>query len=414
MRQRSELHNLLNIAVSVAQYYGFRPMDDVVAMHVPPAHEVENRSVDERKQARNGYHMRQRHVFSDASIFDLCIQGSIVLPLPAPILTYAFSSRSHAALSPYQASGGLTFEVLGAQGSVAEALLMHAMHAAVVEAGLRGTMVMNSVGDRVAFAKFRTDCMNYYRRRYRDLHAPCREAFTNHLEKIFECQNDHCIAIRENAPRTMDYLNESSRRHLKEVLEYLELLHIPYYIDDQMVAAADPESNVETVFALYVEYGKDETASPRNDGDDSRSLFSGAPLIYGGRREKKSLNGRERVHEAYATIAVNTPRARGHFREEPQKEKCKAHFVQFGPEARRKNFFVLETLRRMHIPVSYSLVEVKLGEALRHAEERSIPFTIIMGQKEAMSDSVIVRRTETRAQETVSLSLLPAYLKHAR
>ena len=44
-------------------------------------------------------------------------------------------------------------------------------------------------------------------------------------------------------------------------------------------------------------------------------------------------------------------------------------------------------------------------------EKKNISYSIIMGKKEAVEKSVIVRNTDTHSQETVSLSDLPSYMK---
>ncbi len=45
------------------------------------------------------------------------------------------------------------------------------------------------------------------------------------------------------------------------------------------------------------------------------------------------------------------------------------------------------------------------------AEYMKSPYVIIMGKKEAMEDSVIVRHNGTRAQETVFIKDLAKYIK---
>jgi histidyl-tRNA synthetase len=43
--------------------------------------------------------------------------------------------------------------------------------------------------------------------------------------------------------------------------------------------------------------------------------------------------------------------------------------------------------------------------------EDKTPFLIIMGHKEALDKSVVIRDNETRAQESVPLANAPAYIK---
>ena len=84
--------------------------------------------------------------------------------------------------------------------------------------------------------------------------------------------------------------------------------------------------------------------------------------------------------------------------------------MQIGFEAKLKSLEVVEILRSAKIPTYQSLSKDKLSSQLQIAENLKIPFTIIMGQKEAVENSVIVRSMNTRSQETVPLPLLAKYL----
>ncbi len=53
----------------------------------------------------------------------------------------------------------------------------------------------------------------------------------------------------------------------------------------------------------------------------------------------------------------------------------------------------------------------KLQGQMAVAENLRIPYTIIMGQKEAMEDSVIVRDMPTRNQNTVKIDELAKYIE---
>ena len=48
---------------------------------------------------------------------------------------------------------------------------------------------------------------------------------------------------------------------------------------------------------------------------------------------------------------------------------------------------------------------------LAHARELESAYILIMGQREALDGTVIVRNTTTQAQETVPVETLPPYLR---
>ena len=91
--------------------------------------------------------------------------------------------------------------------------------------------------------------------------------------------------------------------------------------------------------------------------------------------------------------------------------KTKFFFVQIGFEAKLKSLTCIEALRKEKISVDQSLSRDKLSVQLQIAEKMNIPYVIIMGQKEAMENSVVVRNMQTMSQNTVKTEELPKYLK---
>ena len=92
-------------------------------------------------------------------------------------------------------------------------------------------------------------------------------------------------------------------------------------------------------------------------------------------------------------------------------EKPLVCFVQIGFEAKLKSLQVIEMLRAAKIPTYQSLSHDKLSSQLQIADNQKIPYAIIMGQKEAMENSVIVRCMANQSQETVPLPNLQKYLE---
>jgi histidyl-tRNA synthetase len=92
----------------------------------------------------------------------------------------------------------------------------------------------------------------------------------------------------------------------------------------------------------------------------------------------------------------------------------RAYFIQLGFDAKLRSLQVIEMLRQAGIPLAQSLGKDKLGGQIQSAETSNIPYTIIMGQKEARDNTVIVRKMSTRSQEIVPIDKLSAYLKKVK
>ncbi|HED38026.1 MAG TPA: hypothetical protein ENI76_07265, partial [Ignavibacteria bacterium] len=94
-----------------------------------------------------------------------------------------------------------------------------------------------------------------------------------------------------------------------------------------------------------------------------------------------------------------------------KKKKPRFYFIQLGFEARIRSLIVIEMLRKAKIPVYQSLGKDQLGGQLELAVELAIPYCIIMGHKEALEGTVIVRNIDSRVQSIITVDDLPQYLK---
>ena len=98
----------------------------------------------------------------------------------------------------------------------------------------------------------------------------------------------------------------------------------------------------------------------------------------------------------------------------PQKKKLQVFFAQIGAEAKLKSLKIIEMLRQAHIHIHQSLSKDKISSQIAIAENMKIPFIIIMGQKEALENAVIVRNMANRSQEVVPVPKLADYLKRLK
>ena len=89
-------------------------------------------------------------------------------------------------------------------------------------------------------------------------------------------------------------------------------------------------------------------------------------------------------------------------------------FLQLGFEAKLKGLNIIEMLRKAKILVQQSLSRDMLGGQIALAEKMKMPYALIMGKKESMENTVMVRDMNTRSQETVPVGNLSAYLKKLR
>ena len=76
------------------------------------------------------------------------------------------------------------------------------------------------------------------------------------------------IIHKQNVPRPIDFLSETSRLHFKEVLEFLEIINIPYQINHNLIGDLDIGS--ETIFSII----NTDTNLPAQAGEELAFWFS--------------------------------------------------------------------------------------------------------------------------------------------
>ncbi|MCC2631042.1 MAG: histidyl-tRNA synthetase, histidyl-tRNA synthetase, partial [Candidatus Paceibacter sp.] len=91
--------------------------------------------------------------------------------------------------------------------------------------------------------------------------------------------------------------------------------------------------------------------------------------------------------------------------------KPQLYFIQMGQEAKLKSLRVIEVLRQSNIPVYHSLTKDKLTAQLMSAENLKVPYILIMGQKESLENTIVIREMSNRSQETIRVDNICEYLK---
>lgn len=290
-------------------------------------------------------------------------------------------------------------EILGNSRSIAEATLIQVAKVILEEEGYKNICIeINSIGDKESLNKFSRDLTNYYKKHINDLHSECRQLFKKDPFELLSCQNEKCLKINSEAPKSIEFLSEQSRTHFQEVLEYLEALNIPYKINNNLIS--NRKYCTETIFTII-------NMDTSNQKSKNQKILA-IGVRYDGLSKKIGIKKEIQGVGISILIENNKPE----YRKEIKKiKKPIASFVQLGFESKLLSLGVIEVLRKMKIQLYLSLSKDRLGAQVTSLERLHTPYSIIMGKKEALEKSVIVRNTETYAQETVSLCELPEYMK---
>lgn len=285
---------------------------------------------------------------------------------------------------------------IGMKKSIAEALLIKTASAILEDIGIGEMQVyINSIGDKTSSVKFVNELNLYFRKKINSTPHQIRQSIKKDIFKAYRELYSKYSPPEEDIPQSIKFLSDSNRKHLSELLEYLETSSISYEIDNFLIGNNKHYS--QTLFEIRNPY----------DQENDFSIFA-----KGGRCDELIKN----------VFKVDIPVAGIVFEFENKEikeceiqnirtKKPKAYFVQLGSEAKKKSLTVIDALRKANIQTCHSLDNDKFSEQFALAQHFNVPYTIIMGHREALDNTVIVRNMNTQFQNTILLEELPKYLR---
>ncbi|HEY4522400.1 MAG TPA: His/Gly/Thr/Pro-type tRNA ligase C-terminal domain-containing protein [Candidatus Paceibacterota bacterium] len=381
----SNTADFLSAAIHIAEYYGFVPLDE---MRVQRQSESERRGNVPKKESEILYARRdERTLASAARKCAACARS-----YPEGFLTW----RTIAGSTGTPATT-LELHVVGTASAIAEALLLVVAGAIAEEAGItERALSINNIGSFESSNRFVRDVGTYLRKHIESISPTLRpRAALDPLGTLVQLiEKGHPATPR--APQPMEYLTEDERRKFWELLEYLEVYGLAYELSPQVLGSRDCWAH-----SLY-----ELSTLDRETG--ARITFA-----TGGRYDPLATRFAQK-HTPAVMIAIHCE-TRG--RAVPKRETRglpAIYYAHLGPEARRRSLAVLEILRHAEIPVHQSLLYERIGEQMLKAKELAVPYVLIMGHKEAMENTVLVREVATNSQEAVPVGDLPNYLRRRR
>jgi histidyl-tRNA synthetase len=292
----------------------------------------------------------------------------------------------------------LRLEIVGTRKSVAEATVIKTASVILEELGYKNLSIrLNSVGDKESGNVFMRELTNYYRDHVENFPPIIREQTKKDILRVFTNRGDKYREINENAPKPIGFLSEESRTHLSQIIDFVEGFGINYEIDHSLIGCTS--CLPKTVYEI-VETGEGGEVLASGERHNYLAQIVGLnkkiPIV--GMRIKLTRKGS--VKDSYHPARIQS--------------QPKIYFIHLGFEAKKKSLSVLEVFRKSKVPIHQSLHEDSFADQIRIAQSIKVPYTMIMGHKEALENSIIFRDMETRYQESIELSKLEDFLLNLR
>lgn len=281
-------------------------------------------------------------------------------------------------------------EVLGEEGPVIDAQVIQIFYNILTELKLKNLILkVNSIGDKACRPYYKKLLKSYLKSRYEGLCEDCKRRFKENPLRILDCKEEKCQRIISQAPQMLDHLCEACHRHFKEFLEFLDEMGLPYHLEPRLVRGLDYYTR--TVFEIYEESEKGAVLGALVGGGRYDTLLK----ILGG-KDTPAIGGAAGIERIVALMKEKAVR----FKKE---KKAEIFLAQLGPLAKRKSLKLIEDFRKANIYIFESLGRDSLKAQLRLADKLGVKYTLILGQKEVLDETIIIKDMALGRQETVKL-----------
>lgn len=291
----------------------------------------------------------------------------------------------------YRESTQFDLEIIGEKKAMAEAILITIAHNFFEELNVGTQLQINSLGSADCRKEYCNKLSAFYKERGRrsKLCNSCKNNLGKNCLSLLDCKEDACVKLREEAPQIADYLSDDSREHFTKTLEFLDELNIPYNFNPYLVRGLNYYN--DTVFEFW----------PLNE----EGIPQGKLALGGGGRYDSLVEALGGNSAPAVGLAIGIERTVARLKDKhllTNPEEGDIIFIaQLGDQAKLKALQLFQELRRAGFNVRQSFSSDSLKVQLEEAIVMKAKTSLILGKKEIMDGTILMREMDSSAQETV-------------
>lgn len=395
---------IYRIVDDVARFYGFGKIDTPIVEDVELYERGTGQSTDivEKQmytmKTKGGDALAMRPEFTPGIVRAFNEHGMLNLPQPVKLYTYGPLFRyEHPQAGRFRQFHQFDFEVFGEESAAIDAQIVQIFYTILRELKFSHLIIeVNSIGDTQCRPYYKKVLVNYLRPRQNSLCADCRRRIRENPLRVLDCKEEKCQRVKAQAPQILDHLCDSCKAHFKSLLEFLDEIDLPYHLDPYLVRGLDYYT--KTVFEIF-----SETSIEQKEGEET---LSRSALVGGGRYDNlvKLLGGKD-VPATGAAAGVERIIALMKEKSFPPAEipVPRVFLAQLGDLPKKRSLKVLEELRKAKISIAESLGRDSLRTQLARADKLEVQYTLILGQREMLDGTIVIRKMDTGEQTTVKV-----------
>lgn len=393
------LQKIEKASQEMADFYGFERIETPILEDSSVFEKGTGQSTDVvQKQmfvlrTRGGNYLTLRPEGTPSVVRAYLEHGMESLPKPVKLWYFGpFFRYERPQAGRYRQFWQVGFEAIGSDSWITDVQIIQILYNILKGIGLKNLMLnINSIGDSQCRPYYKKVLINYLRSYRNSLCSDCRRRLRQNPLRVLDCKEEKCRrVVKKGAPQILDHLCKPCHNHFRNVLEALEELELSYNLDPYLVRGLDYYT--KTVFEISQESEEGRIQGSVAGGgryDDLVKLLGG--------KETASVGGTLGVDRIMNLIKKGA-------RKFPRSSGAKIFLAQVGEFPKRKALKLLEEFRKEKIKAEEALHKDSLSVQLKLADKLKVSYVLILGQKEALDEKIIVRDMKTGSQKIIPLN----------
>jgi histidyl-tRNA synthetase len=284
------------------------------------------------------------------------------------------------------------FEVFGSDTVEADAEVISLAYNAYRLLGLDDVKIqLNSLGDNESRLAYREALIKYFEPHINDLCEDCQERFRKNPLRILDCKVDAGSEIIENAPKTIDYLNEESKKRFERLQELLDLMDIPYDVNTKLVRGLDYYNHMVFEVTLRDSYalgggGRYNGLVEQLDGPSTPGV--GFAMGY------------DRTILAMEEEGVNVP----------INNSVDVYLLAVSESEKETACYLAQNLRLNGFIADTDLMNKSLKAQFKSVDRFDAKYLIVLNDEDLQKNEVVIKDNKTKEEERVNINDLVDYI----
>lgn len=254
------------------------------------------------------------------------------------------------------------------------------------------TLKLNSLGGNECRKKYNAILKAFIESKLENLCEDCKYRYEKNPLRVLDCKNHNCKENLQDAPKTIDNLDEDCKNHFESLKKYLEIMEIPYEVDSKIVRGLDYYT--KTVFEFICKSDK---------------LGSQSTICGGGRYDNliKQCGGQD---TGAVGFAMGMERVLMLMEEQGISFEDENRPVIYIGSTGEKGFIEAQkighNLRKKGIYAEYDIVKRSVKAQLKYADKINSKYVIIIGDNEIETGKINLKIMDESLQREIYLENL--------